>query len=64
MYWEHGLLLMILWIFALKKVSLLTCNYFQNIVHTSRLARKFQNPNMVPIPNKGLLWVSVLKFDC
>ena len=46
MYWEHGLLLMILRIFAIKKVLLLMCNffdyidvyengYFQNIVPTS-----------------------------
>ena len=46
MYWEHGLLLMIMRIFALKKVLLLTRNlfnyidvyengYFQNIVPTS-----------------------------
>ena len=46
MYWEHGLLLMILRILAIKKVLLLMCNffyyidvyengYFQNIVPTS-----------------------------
>ena len=48
MYWEHGLLLMILRILAIKKVLLLMCNffcyidvyengYFQNIVPTSPL---------------------------